>query len=165
MRTGRFLLLPLWLVIAFGATCVFVGLFTFRGVILGIFLPMPDIDTLSARHLVKTYYQRLAIGDTAGANQCLSDDYRRALNDTLNAPNTIHSDPLWISDVNISKGAHIRMQGINSTNHDELQFVVQYNAWHIGSMSYLSGRELGFVYVAKETKKSPWRIISIGCGP
>lgn len=143
------------------ALFVLATLFVFRGVVLGVLVPMPDINKLEPRQIVQTYYNRLALGDTHGADKCLADNYRRE----LSRPNVIRESVLWLSDVNISKGAHIRLYGQRSTNYDELQFTVKYSAWYLQPSGTTDGNQLSFVYVAREAKDSPWRIISIGTGP
>lgn len=136
-------------------------LFIFRGVISGLLVPMPDINKLGSRELVKTYYKRISLGDTRGADKCLSDSYRRE----LSKPNVIRESVLWLDDLNVSKGVRMKLYDQRNTNYDELQFVVKYSAWYLEPSGAGDGIQLRFVYVAKETKDSPWRIISIGSGP
>ncbi|OFW32364.1 MAG: hypothetical protein A2074_01900 [Candidatus Aquicultor primus] len=133
--------------------------FAIRGVFLGLIKPMPDIDALGPRQLVLTYYKRLALTDTAGANRCLADDYRRELADV----SPVYT--VWLGDVKISEDARLRLRGMNSASYDERQYFVEYSAWQIGGGVSPSGQESSFVYVAKKTKTSPWRIICIGSGP
>lgn len=147
------------LVGVFAAIFIIAGFSGLRGMFLGAIKPMPDIDALEPRQLVLAYYKRLALTDTAGANRCLSDDFRREL------ANASPIYTIWLGDVKISKGARSRLNGVNSTNYDERQYHVDYSAWQIGGGTSPSGQEQVFVYVAKETKESPWRIIGIGSGP
>jgi len=147
------------LVGVFAAIFIIAGFSGIRGVFLGFIKPMPDIDALGPRQLVLAYYKRLALTDTAGANRCLSDDYRRE----LAGISPIYT--VWLGDVKISKGARLRLKGMYSTNYDERLYYVEYSAWQMGGGVSPSGQESMFVYVAKETKESPWRIIGIGSGP
>lgn len=156
LSKGSLLLISLPIVIF-----VLAILFVFRGVVLGLFVPMPDINKLEPRQLVQTYYNRLALGDMAGADKCLSDSYRHE----LRRPNVIRESVIWLGDVNVSKGTRIRLHGQRSKNYDELQFTVKYNAWYLRPAGTAGGNQLSFVYVAREAKDDPWRIISIGTGP
>lgn len=143
----------------FAALFIVAGFAGVRGSFLGVIKPMPNIDALGPRQLVSAYYKRLALTDTAGANRCLSDDYRRE----HAGASPIYT--VWLGDVKISKGSRLQLRDANSTNYDERQYFVEYSAWQMGGGASPSGQEARFVYVAKTTKESPWRIIGIGSGP
>lgn len=50
-------------------------------------------------------------------------------------------------------------------NYDEVQVVAEYDAVYKRIITSDNGKQIRFLYVAKKTKGSPWRIISIGTGP
>jgi hypothetical protein len=135
-----------------------IALFAVGYIYRGYFMPISDIDRFGPEQIVRAYYERLAAHDFINANRCLSGNYLRKRS---------HYDevPLWLSDIEISKGIDTKDSGVLSNNYDERQFVAEYNATFLQAGGSADGHQLRFVHVAKKTKDSPWRIISIGSGP
>ncbi|MBE0447620.1 MAG: DUF4829 domain-containing protein [Actinobacteria bacterium] len=138
-----------------------IALFAVGYIYRGYFMPIRDIDRLGPKEIVQTYYGRLAAHDFINANRCLSEDYLRE----RSKPNSVAQTPLWLGDIEISKGIDTKASGYLSDNYAERLFDVEYNATFLQAGGSVDGHQLDFVYVAKKTKDSPWRIIGIGCGP
>ncbi|HZD59155.1 MAG TPA: DUF4829 domain-containing protein [Anaerolineae bacterium] len=117
------------------------------------------IEELTPWQLVETYYKSLAARDYATARACLSPEYASEIDrsDDSDFKN------LWsISNLVVSKEANIKLYG---KNYDEVQVVAEYDATYKKIITAENGRQIRFLYVARKSKDSPWRIISIGTGP
>lgn len=117
------------------------------------------IDRLTPQQLVKAYYKSLAARDYVTARACLSSEYAAEMDSFVDSD---FKNLLSISNLAVSKEADINLYG---KNYDEAQVVAEYNATYKKIITSENGKQVRFVYVAKKTKDSPWRIISIGNGP
>jgi len=67
-----------------------------------------------------------------------------------------------ITDIKATPETSIKL---DNENYDEVQVCVEYNAIYKTVITSEDGKQLRFIYVAKQGKESPWKIISIGTGP
>ena len=130
---------------------ILLGLFFIRANIV-----VKDVSQLEPNELVETYYKSLNWKALATAKSCLSDEYAQNFS-VLYELNT-----LYISDLSVSEPFETPYHG---SNYKEVQISVEYNAYYIKEQASANGKHIRFIYVAKETEDSPWKIISIGTGP
>lgn len=123
--------------------------------------PASRVEELGPTKLVQTYYESLAAGDTGTAGACLSPSLLRLW---VSAPDSDFRNLISLSNIVVSAPASIR-SGTNTGNGEEVQVTAQYDAVYRKEITWLNGRQFRFIYVARSTKTSPWKIVSIGTGP
>ncbi len=138
---------------------IIAGLITTIIVLIGCAKPVKDVSKLGPEQLVKTYYQSLAVGDITTARECLSDEYAKEIGIFEDSDLT---NLRSIKDIRVRTGAPV---GLYGKNYKEAQVVAQYEATYRQMITEADGKQIRFIYVAKKTKNSPWKIISIGTGP
>jgi|GEM_PF-1249433 len=126
-----------------------------------------DIDNISSeklnnatpQELVEFYYDSLSMEDIKTAQSCLSTDYAEFLQ---NADDSDFNSLKKITDIKVTPASPIKL---HNENYDEVQVVAEYNALYKKIMTVDNGKQIRFVYVAKKTQDSKWKITSIGTGP
>jgi hypothetical protein len=116
--------------------------------------------------IVRHYYRYAAQRNAQGAQACLSAPYRKL----LHKENII--DPDWVNIASI-RLLHIHQEQVPPKYQPDnlpvpaelFQVVVTYIVHYRVVESQPNGRGVSFVYVAKQTRHSPWRITGIGSGP
>jgi len=118
-----------------------------------------NVDSLSPEQLVETYYRSLSSNDIITARNCLSDEMKEMM-DTV--PDSDFKNLKSLTSLKVSTAYPIKLYG---NNYEEVQVVAEYHAVYKEVTCLPNGKQHRFIYVAKATPDSPWRIISIGTGP
>jgi Domain of unknown function (DUF4829) len=121
------------------------------------------LDHLGSRELVMTYYSSLEKGDTSTARQCLAPSFA-SLEDS--SPDSDFANLQSIRNVTVGEDRQESTAGTAFQNYYELrEMPVGFDAIYKQVITGHSGHVTAFVIVGKESKDSPWRIVSIGSGP
>lgn len=107
---------------------------------------------------METYYHSLSAGDLETARACLSDEMKAAAEMPDSDLNNLKS----LTNLTVSPAYPIKLHG---QNDEEVQVTADYYATYKKVFAEMDGRQHRFIYVAKATADSAWRIISIGTGP
>jgi len=118
-----------------------------------------NIDSLSPEQLVEAYYKSLSSNDIITARNCLSNEMKEIM-DTVSDSDFKNLKSL--ANLKVSPAYPIKLYG---NNYEEAQVVAEYHAVYKEVTCLPNGKQHRFIYVAKATPDSPWRIISIGTGP
>jgi hypothetical protein len=139
-------------VVAFVLAC---GAYFYRAAL----YPMPDLDRLTARELVQTYFERVGLNDWHNAMRCCAPEYR-ARNESA-----IRETVVLLSDLEISGGQPAPPLPGYSDYADIRLFVAEYVmvGW-IHTMP-INARQTRFVYVGRRNPSDPWRIVGVGSAP
>lgn len=119
-----------------------------------------SIDRYEPKKLVETYFQALGHKDYETSKACLSDEWNAKYPETFLTDDD--SKITGIKDLKLKGPANIPLYG---KSYKEVQVAADFHVEYKTKNQDSDGLQIRFVYVAKKTKNSPWKIISVGTGP
>jgi hypothetical protein len=102
--------------------------------------------------LVETYYKSLQAKDFATEQENYSDSDEKNLK--------------RLTNLKVKKGLDVGTDIRQGKKYfKEVPVVAEYGAKYYEETTSIDGKQVRFIYVAKKSKNSSWKIISIGSGP
>lgn len=114
-----------------------------------------DVSKLEPKELVEVYYRSMAVGDTGTAKACLSDKLVKELGER---PDATFNDARRSSNLVINNPAPVEP---SNGNYKEVQILVEADDATRVMMGGGNSLQYRYLHVARATKNSPWKIISI----
>jgi len=118
-----------------------------------------DVSKLEPKELVEVYYRSVATGDIGTARACLSAELAKklgekpdkAFNDARRSSNLVVNNPMPIESSN--------------GNYKEVRVIVEADDATRVMMGGGNNLQYRYLHVAKATKNSSWKVVSIKSGP